>query len=161
MRRPRRPLLAALASAPATRAHTRVTFVSPARRIPPASCRTRTDRQAPLMRFRLLPFGVRWSRRTARSYRLRAIPLRRCSQPRHPRQEVGSPVRFLAPRVSVAFQLRALETPPARVIRGRFLSADVPGPRRTVLATWPGPSKSRRRPWDSLTALRSFASDRG
>jgi hypothetical protein len=31
-------------------------------------------------------------------------------------------MRFLAPRVSGAFQLRALETPPARVIRGRFLS---------------------------------------
>jgi len=67
--------------------------------VPPASSRTRTDRRAPLLRFRLLPFGVRWSRRTALSNRLRAIPLRRYSQPRHPRQEVGSPVRFLAPRV--------------------------------------------------------------
>jgi len=40
----------------------------------------RTGRRAPLLRFRLrLPFGVRWSRRTAWSYLLRAIPLRRCS----------------------------------------------------------------------------------
>jgi len=70
--------------------------------LPPASRSTRTDRRAPLLRLRLLPFGVRWSRRTARSNQLRAIPLRRCSQPRHPRQEVGSPMRFLAPRVSGA-----------------------------------------------------------
>ena len=42
-----------------------------------------------------------------------------------------------------------------------FFLAYVPGPRRTVIATWPGLSKSRRRPWDLLTALRSFASARG
>jgi len=100
----------------------------------PASCRTRTDRQAPLMRFRLLPFGVRRSRRTARSNRLRAIPLRRCSQPRHPRQEVGSPMRFLAPRVSGAFPLRGFGDAAARVIRGRFLSG---------LRTGPAPDCSR------------------
>jgi len=56
----------------------------------------------------------------------------------------------------------ALETPSARVIRDRFLSAHVPGPRRTVIATWPGPSKSRRRPWDSpipFAVLLSSAGD--
>jgi len=84
--------VAALASAPMPSCH------RPAS-LPPASIKMRTGRRAPLMRLRLLPFGVRWSRRTVRSNRLRTIPLRRCSQPRHPRQEVGSPVRFLAPRV--------------------------------------------------------------
>jgi len=102
------------------------------------------------LRFRLLPCGVRWSRRTARSYQLRAIPLRRCSQPRHPRQEVGSPMRFLAPRVSGAIH---------NCVRWRRRRADHSWPisfgRRTgsapaVIATWPGSSKSRRRPWDSL-----------
>jgi hypothetical protein len=55
---PRRPLLAALASAPN---HLHVTG-------PPAyrpHRLTRTGRRAPLMRFRLRPCGVRWSRRTA------------------------------------------------------------------------------------------------
>jgi hypothetical protein len=57
---PRRPLLAALASAPN---HLHVTG-------PPAyrpHRLTRTGRRAPLMRFRLRPCGVRWSRRTTRS----------------------------------------------------------------------------------------------
>jgi hypothetical protein len=121
----------------------------------------RTDRRAPLLRLRLLPCGVRWSRRTARSNQLRAIPLRRCSQPRHPRQEVGSPMRFLAPRVSGAIH---------NCVRWRRRRADHSWPisfgRRTgsapaVIATWPGSSKSRRRPWDSLNTLRSFAAGRG
>lgn len=71
----------------------------------PVDCRlrqhwTRTDRRAPLMRIRLVPFDVRQSRRTARSFacsgpfRFGVVP-----RPRHPRQEIGSPMRFLAPRV--------------------------------------------------------------
>ena len=146
--------VAALASAPMPSRHRPAV-------IPPASSRTRTDRQAPLLRLRLLPFGVRWSRRTARSNRLRTIPLRRCSQPRHPRQEVGSPVRFLAPRVWRCFSI-------ARFARRRRAGHSWPisfgrrtGSAPAVIATWPGPSKSRRRPWDSLNTLRSFASVRG
>lgn len=96
---------------------------------PPASCRTRTDRQAPLMRFRLFPS----------TFAGRAVP---------PRVTSSGPSRFgvvptsaptpgsrlahavfCASRLRVAFQLRVLETPPARVIRGRFLSTDVPDPR--------------------------------
>jgi len=49
-------------------------------------------------------------------------------QPRHPRQEVGSPMRFLAPRVSGAFPLRGFGDAAARVIRGRFLSGLRTGP---------------------------------
>ena len=71
-------------------------------------------------------------------------------------------MRFLAPRVSGAFPLRGFGDAAAREsFVADFFLAYVPGPRRTVIATWPGPSKSRRRPWDLLTALRSFASARG
>lgn len=47
--------------------------------------------------------------------------------------------------------MRALPDAAARVIRGRFLSSLRTGSAPAVIATWPGPSKSRRRPWDSLT----------
>jgi hypothetical protein len=108
----------------------------------------RTGRQAPLLRFRLVPSA----------FAGRAVPPGvTCSEPSRcgvaptsaptPGSRLAHAV-FSASRLR-CFQLRALETPPARVIRGRFLSAHVPGPRRAVLATWPGPSKSRRRPWDS------------
>jgi len=116
---------------------------------PPASS-TRTGRQAPLLRFRLS---------VPSAFAGRAVPPGvTCSGPSRcgvaptsaptPGSRLAHAV-FSASRLR-CFQLRALETPPARVIRGRFLSAHVPGPRRAVLATWPGPSKSRRRPWDSL-----------
>jgi len=56
-----------------------------------------------------------------------------------PTPSAVSSLRFLAPRVSVAFQLRALETPPARVIRGRLLFGSRTGPAdRAVIAAWPG-----------------------
>jgi hypothetical protein len=138
--------VAALASAPMTRAM----HGSPRRVTGPPRYRLHpinADRSASAsLEVPLLPFGVRRSRRTARSNRLRTIPLRRCSQPRHPRQEVGSPVRFLAPRVSVAFQLRAWETPSARVIRGRFLSTDVPDPRPGLFSR---PGRDRQSPGDA------------
>jgi len=120
-------------------------FASPARwyRLRPIG-RGQIGRR-PLMRLRLLPFGVRWSRCTARSNRLRTIPLRRCSQPRHPRQEVGSPMRFLAPRVSGAFQLRALETPPRGSFVADFFLAYVPDPRRLLSR----PGRDRQSPGDA------------
>jgi hypothetical protein len=137
VRRPRRPLSRRSLQRPCLR------VTGPL--VPPASSRTRTDRRAPLMRLRLLPFGVRWSRRTARSNQLRAIPLRRCSQPRHPRQEVGSPVRILAPRVSGAFQLRASETPPRGSFVADFFRAYVPDPRRLLSR----PDRDRQSPGDA------------
>jgi hypothetical protein len=47
----------------------------------------------------LAPFGVRWSRRTAWSLPPPSHPASALFRPRHPRQEVGSPMRFLAPHV--------------------------------------------------------------
>jgi len=55
------------------------------------------------------------------------------------RPSAGSPLRFLAPRVSGAVGFAILETPPARVIRGRLLFGSRTGPAdRAVIAAWPG-----------------------
>jgi len=55
------------------------------------------------------------------------------------RPSAGSPLRFLAPRVSGALGFAILETPPARVIRGRLLFGARTGPAdRAVIAAWPG-----------------------
>ena len=48
------------------------------------------------------------------------------------------------------FSIACVGDAAARIIRGRFLSGLRTGPAPAVIATWPGPSKSRRRPWDSL-----------
>jgi len=81
-------------------------------------------------------------------------------QPRHPRQEVGSPMRFLAPRVSGAFQLRFGDAA-ARVIRGRFLSGLRTGPAPDCYRDLAGTVKVPATSMGFTTALRSFASARG
>ena len=103
--------------------------------VPPAPYRTRTDRQAPLMRFRLFPStfagrAVPPGFTSPGPSRFGVVPT---SAPT-PGSQLAHAV-FSASRLRVAFQLRALETPPARVIRDRFLSADVPDPYRAVIAT--------------------------
>jgi len=131
--------VAALASAPMPSRH------RPAA-VPPASSRTRTDRRAPLMRFRLLPFGVRWSRRTVRSNQLRTIPLRRCSATSAPTPG-GRLARavFSASRLRCFSQLRALETPPRGSFVADFFRTYVPDPRRLLSR----PGRDRQSPGDA------------
>jgi hypothetical protein len=100
------------------------------------------------MRFRFFPFGVRWSRRTARSLPAPGHPASALLRPRHPRQEVGSPMRFLAPRVSGALFLRWRRRPRGSFAVDFFRLA-YRARTQAVIATSPEPSKSRRRPWDS------------
>lgn len=116
MRRPRRPLLAALASAP------RVHHTSPARRLPPAS--TPDADRSPSASHEDSPRSLR--RMPVAPYRpefrlLRAIPLRRCPATSAPTPgDRFAHAVFSASRLPrVAFQLCAVQTPPARVIRGR------------------------------------------
>jgi len=108
-------------------------------------------RRAPLLRFALFlcPCGVRWSRRTARSLPAPGHPASALLQPRHPRQEVGSPMRFLAPRVSGAFICVRWRRRPRGSFAADFFRLAYRARTQAVIATSPGPSKSRRRPWDS------------
>jgi hypothetical protein len=69
-----------------------------------------------------VPFSVHWSRRTVRSYHTLDHPASALFWPRHPRQGVSSPMRFFCASRLRCFQFRAVETPPARVIRGRFFA---------------------------------------
>jgi hypothetical protein len=102
---------------------------------------------------RRVPFSVRRSRRAVRGYRpsgLSRSDVRLAGTA--PTPSADSSLRFSAPRVFGDFNFDFVKTPPPRVIRDRFLSVHVPGPRGTVLATWPGPlARSRRRSWDLLT----------
>jgi hypothetical protein len=102
---------------------------------------------------RRVPFSVRRSRRAVRGYRpsgLSRSDVRLAGTA--PTPSADSSLRFSAPRVFDDFNFAFVKTPPQRVIRDRFLSVHVPGPRGTVLATWPGPlARSRRRSWDLLT----------
>lgn len=116
------------------------------RRLPPASRRTQTDRRAPLMRIRLVPFDVRQSRRTARSFacsgpsRFGVVP-----RPRHPRQEIGSPMRFFAPRVyrALPFSCALYRRRP----RGSFV-ADLSGSRTGPCRLLSRPGRDRQSPGD-------------
>lgn len=111
MRRPHRPPLAALASAP------RVHHTSPARRLPPAS--TPDADRSPSASHEDSPRSLR--RTPVAPYRpvfrlLRAIPLRRCSATSAPTPgDRFAHAVFCASRLPrVAFQLCAVQTPPAR-----------------------------------------------
>ena len=114
-RRRHRSLFAALASAPF------VTLVTGPADSPPA-LGTRTDRPSASHEVSPVPFSVHWSRRTVRSYHASDHPASAFVQPRHPRQGVNSPMRFFCASRLRCFQFRAVETPPARVIRGRFFA---------------------------------------
>lgn len=138
-RRRHRSLFAALASAPRSPS-------SPARPIHrPRSERGQIGRVAS-REVSPVPFSVHWSRRTVRSYHASDHPASAFVQPRHPRQGVSSPMRFFCASRLRCLHFRALETPPARVIRA-WCSSDsarsgpAPG---LVLAAWPVARSSHR-----------------
>jgi hypothetical protein len=67
--------------------------------LPPASIECGQGRRAPLMRFRLLPSAFAGRAVPPRVSPAPSHPASALFRPRHPRQEVGSPMRFLAPHV--------------------------------------------------------------
>jgi hypothetical protein len=110
-------------------------------------CARRTGGWTPLMRFRLFPSA----------FAGRAVPSGRCRLHGPSRSDVSpawaptlsagpSPRFFVASRLD-SF-LAYLETPPARVIRGRVSFAHVPGPHPGLLSRPGRVSYTRRRSWD-------------
>jgi len=124
MRRRHRSLVAALASAPIPLSVAGFTFITGPTDSPPA-LGTRTDRPSASREVSPVPFSVRWSRRTVPSYHAWDHPASAFFRPRHPRQGVSSPMRFLAPRVSGAFIFALWRRRP----RGSFVAGSLLGTR--------------------------------
>jgi len=127
MRHRHRSLVAALASAPVPQLCCGITFVTGPADSPPV-LGTRTDQPGASLEVSFVPFSVRWSRRTVQSYHASDHSASALFRPRHPRQGVSSPMRFFCLASPRCVHFRALETPPAQVIRGRFLSGLRTGP---------------------------------
>jgi len=127
--------------------------------IPPAArlAHRGQPRRTPLMRFRLFPSAFAGRAVSSGRCQLRGPSRSDVSPAWAPTLLAGPSLRFFSPRVSFPF-FACVETPPARVIRGRLSFAHVPGPRPGLLSRPGRVSYARRRSWD-LSVPSQYSSD--